>query len=257
MNSGKRAIKDKKKFIRIAAIILCLAGFSILASQFYGDLYTIYKQRRLHQEWNSQSTRTNSTTTDRYTAGKQKNEDDRPGQNPEDNSVEKNNENKTSTQKQPATKNNEKPSGQKTPSDIPHQINHTRIKLGSPFARITIPKIKVDDIVVEGVDQEQLALGPGHMEETAWPGEYGNMVVSGHRVTHSRPFFRLDELKVGDSIVIYTKSQEFTYHVIEKKVVKPTNLNVIKPTRNRILTLTTCNPPYSAKTRLIIHAKMY
>jgi sortase A len=194
---------------------------------------------------------------DKYTTGKQKNEDRQTGQNPKEKSVEINTKNKTSTKKQPGTINSEKPSDEKPPSDMQRQIKHAKIKFGSPFARIVIPKIKVDDIVVEGVDQEQLALGPGHMEETAWPGEYGNMVVSGHRVTHSRPFFRLDELKVGDSIVIYTKSQEFTYHVIEKKVVKPTNLNVIKPTRNRILTLTTCNPPYSAKTRLIIHAKIY
>jgi sortase A len=252
MNSGKREIKDRKKFIKIAAVILCLAGFSILASQFYGDLYTAYKQKRLHQEWDAQNTRTNSTKTDKYTANKQKNEDRQTGQDSTDKSVEKSIKNKTSTQKQPDKVNDEKSS-----SDIPRQIKHAKIKLGSAFARITIPRIKIDDIVVEGVDQEQLALGPGHMEETAWPGEFGNMVVSGHRVTHSRPFFRLDELKVGDPIIIYTKSQKFTYHVIEKKVVKPTNLNVIKPTRNRILTLTTCNPPYSAKTRLIIHAKMH
>jgi sortase A len=257
MNGNKKAMKDEKRYIKIAAIVLCLAGFSILASQFYGDLYTIYKQRRLRQEWDSQIPKTSSTKMDKYKIGTQENADRQTGQNSTGKPVEKGSRSTTSTQKQPDTVDSKKPSDEKPLSNIPRRIEHAKIKFGSAFARIVIPKIKVDDIVVEGVDQEQLALGPGHMEETAWPGEYGNMVVSGHRVTHSRPFFRLDELKIGDTIVIYTKSQEFTYHVIEKKVVKPTNLNVIKPTRNRILTLTTCNPPYSAKTRLIIHAKMY
>jgi sortase (surface protein transpeptidase) len=44
--------------------------------------------------------------------------------------------------------------------------------------------------------------------------------------------------------------------VVKQKVVDPTGVSVIAPTKDKTLTLTTCNPRYSAKTRLVIVAKM-
>lgn len=125
-----------------------------------------------------------------------------------------------------------------------------------PFARIIIPKINLDAIVVQGVDVDALKLGPGHMEETVYPGEVGNMVISGHRVTYSHPFYYLDELKKGDSIIVCTKTNSYTYYVAGSKVVAPNDVSVIQPTDDKILTLTTCNPRFSARTRLVVVAKM-
>lgn len=147
----------------------------------------------------------------------------------------------------------EAPSGGVATTEPP---GHNNIPKRSALARIVIPKIELDAIIVEGVDEDDLKLGPGHMEETAYPGEVGNMVISGHRVTYSRPFYSLNELEKGDPIYIYETSQRYIYYVVEKRIVKPTDISVIQPTPDRTLTLTTCNPRFSAKTRLIIVAKM-
>jgi sortase A len=88
------------------------------------------------------------------------------------------------------------------------------------------------------------------------------MVVSGHRTTYGAPFNRVDELRAGDPIVIETRDTWFTYRVTSETVVSPSAVEVTYPVpgqrdavpTKRLLTLTTCNPKYSAKQRLIVHA---
>ncbi len=128
--------------------------------------------------------------------------------------------------------------------------------LGDGVAVIKIPKIGVDRVVVEGVSVADLKKGPGHFPDTAMPGQLGNMVVSGHRTTYGAPFNRLDELEIGDEIVVYDRSGPFKYLVSEKKVVKPTAVEVLDPSSDARLTLTTCHPKFSARERLIIVAQL-
>lgn len=119
-------------------------------------------------------------------------------------------------------------------------------------------------VVVEGVSPDDLKKGPGHMPDTAQPGEVGNFVVSGHRTTYGAPFNRLDELRTGDAIVVETREQWLVYRMTEQRIVDPSAIEVTYPVpgqlgarpTDRLLTLTTCNPKYSAKTRLIVHAKL-
>ena len=66
---------------------------------------------------------------------------------------------------------------------------------GAPVARIVIPAIGVDEVVVEGVDQDQLAAGPGHLPRSALPGDSGNAVISAHR---DRQFHGLDQGDVDE-----------------------------------------------------------
>jgi sortase A len=119
-----------------------------------------------------------------------------------------------------------------------------------------MPKIGVDRVVVEGVSVADLKKGPGHYPGTAMAGQLGNMVISGHRTTYGAPFNRLDELQVGDEIVVYDRSGPFKYLVSEKKIVKPTAVEVLDPTSDARLTLTTCHPKFSARERLIIVAHL-
>ncbi|MGH2810022.1 MAG: class E sortase [Actinomycetota bacterium] len=133
-------------------------------------------------------------------------------------------------------------------------------KIGDGIALIKIPKIALEKVVVEGggLDEidPQLKRGPGHITGTALPGRQGNSVISGHRTTYGAPFFRLDELNRGDLIEIQDKTAAYTYRVIDKKIVLPTDLSVIVPTADARLTLTTCHPRYSARQRLIIVAEL-
>ena len=138
------------------------------------------------------------------------------------------------------------------------------VALGKGIAIIRIPRLGAGyhKVVIEGVGHEDLKKGPGHYPGTALPGAVGNVVISGHRTTYGAPFNRVDELNTGDAIVLETRDSWFTYRVTSEQVVQPTAVEVTYavpgdknavPTK-KLLTLTTCNPKYSAKTRLIVHA---
>jgi sortase A len=135
------------------------------------------------------------------------------------------------------------------PEDAPSQ--------GEPFAFLSIPKIGLDEVVVyEGVDRDTLKDGPGHMSGTPLPGQAGNSVISGHRTTYGRPFFDFDLLGVGDHVMVETSIGTHTYEIREIEVVLPTDVWVTDPRPGSWLTMTTCEPKFSARQRLIIFAEM-
>ena len=140
------------------------------------------------------------------------------------------------------------------------------VPLGKGFAEIYIPRLgkSYHKIVVEGTGTDQLDLGPGHYDGTALPGQDGNFAVAGHRTTHGEPFNRLAEVKAGDHVVFQTRSAWVTYVVTGETVVPAdpsTDGAAIltappaigdQQSSKKLLTLTTCNPEYSATQRLIL-----
>lgn len=134
----------------------------------------------------------------------------------------------------------------------------TPAKVGDPLFTIAIPKIGVRTIVVEGEASptaEELKRGPAHFGSHPYPGEDGNVPISGHRTTFGAPFFRLDEVEAGDPIAIESGQARYRYTVSEKLVVEPSRVDVVESRGQNELTLTTCNPKFSASQRLIIHAR--
>ncbi len=127
---------------------------------------------------------------------------------------------------------------------------------GQPIGFLQIPKIGLDQVIVEGVDTDQLRLGPGHYPGTPLPGQPGNVSIAGHRTTYAHPFYDLDALAPGDRIVITTRQGRFVYADRSASVVQPTDVSVLDPTATPTLTLTTCNPRYSAATRLVVKAAL-
>lgn len=124
------------------------------------------------------------------------------------------------------------------------------------LTRVVIPKINLDAIVVEGASRKKLSEGPGHMKETATPGEPGNAVITGHRDTFFRHIY---ELKNGDDILIRRAGQVFRYQVTGKKIVMPDDVGVLKQTEDPQLTLITCYPTYyigPAPKRLVVFSKL-
>lgn len=127
--------------------------------------------------------------------------------------------------------------------------------IGSPVGVLTIPAIGLDDVIVEGVGASQLDEGPGHYPETPLPGELGNVGIAGHRTTYARPFYDLNLLHDGDAVDVRTPQGSFRYTVVRSQVVPPTDVGVLAPHGDQAtLTLTTCNPRYSAATRLVVTA---
>jgi len=128
--------------------------------------------------------------------------------------------------------------------------------VGDPVAIIAIPRIGLDQVVVEGVGADQLAVGPGHYPGTSLPGQPGNSGIAGHRTTHGAPFNALAELQPGDPVVLTTLQGTFTYRVTRSLVVAPDDVAVLDRTATPQLTLTTCNPKYSAAQRLVVEARL-
>jgi LPXTG-site transpeptidase (sortase) family protein len=130
------------------------------------------------------------------------------------------------------------------------------------IARLYIPKLDKQWVVVEGVTQKAIRYAPGHYPSSADPGQVGNFAVAGHR--NRATFWRLDELNVGDAIVVETKKEWFVYKVTRSHIVKPSAIEVVAPVPGKpgvkattaMLTLTTCNPKFDNYQRLIIHAQL-
>lgn len=128
---------------------------------------------------------------------------------------------------------------------------------GGAIDHLIIPRLGVDTYVVEGIAEDNLVNGPGHYPQTVLPGQNGNAAIAGHRTTYGAPFFRLNELSPGDDIAITARGgQQFRYQVTGSMVVSPDDVGVLNPTPDPRLTLTTCNPRFSATSRLIVVAKL-
>jgi len=129
---------------------------------------------------------------------------------------------------------------------------------GAVVAELNIPAIGLNQFVVSGTATADLAKGPGHYIGSAAPGQAGNLAIAGHRTTHGAPFNHLAELKLGDPIILTnTSDQHFTYVVAEAPFpVSPSDVSVLDNFGDNRITLTTCNPEFSASQRLIVVAKL-
>lgn len=123
------------------------------------------------------------------------------------------------------------------------------------LTRLTIPKINLNAVVVEGTSHKALLLGPGHIRNTPAPGEVGNAVITGHRDTFFRHIY---ELNKGDAVIVQRNGRAYNYEVTGKKIVDPSDLSVINPTTESRLTLITCYPTHyigPAPERLVVFTK--
>ena len=106
------------------------------------------------------------------------------------------------------------------------------------------------------LQQGSVLLGPGHLRNTALPGDPGNAVIAAHRDTFFRQIYKLNP---GDDIYVERNGNKYHYVVTGKRVVQPTDLSVLDTTPESRLTLITCYPVYfigPAPERLIVFAKL-
>ncbi len=127
-----------------------------------------------------------------------------------------------------------------------------------PIAIIRIPKINLKLPVMAGATQVNLKIGAGWMKETTAIGENGNTAIAAHRsYTRGRFFNRLDEVAVGDEIVIVKDGRELKYSVFNVVVVEPSDVSVLRGKKSEsIVTLITCTPIKVASHRLIVQGKL-
>ncbi|MGQ3481010.1 class D sortase [Paenibacillus sp. TY11] len=127
----------------------------------------------------------------------------------------------------------------------------------APIATIRIDRIGLKLPVLEGVTRDHMRYAAVHMSETATLGQVGNAAIAAHRSrTTGRLFNRLNEVKIGDQILIHTRGEKYVYEVYNISIVTPTNVSVLKSIKKqKLLTLITCDPLVNPTHRLIVHAK--
>ena len=148
---------------------------------------------------------------------------------------------------------------QKQPAAAQKQqsASSTPPKIGETVGILKIPKIKAELAIVEGTDPDDLEKGVGHYKGSYFPGDKGQIVLSGHRDT---VFRKLGELKLGNHLTIQMPSGNYTYEITRTKIVKSTDKSIITLQKQQEeLILTTCYPFYyvgNAPKRYIIYAKL-
>jgi sortase A len=121
---------------------------------------------------------------------------------------------------------------------------------------IEIPRLGISTYLFEGVTDGTLDRGPGHWPGTAMPGQIGNVVVAGHRVSKHRVFRHLDQLQPGDEVRFTTTAGRFTYRVTGSMVVLPADMWIVSQAPQRVATLFACHPPGSTRERFVVFAEL-
>lgn len=120
---------------------------------------------------------------------------------------------------------------------------------------LSIPKLNLDQTVVQGADWEALKLGIGQVLNGVNPGDQeGNLVLSGHNDIYGEYFRYLDQMEVGDQFFVRTQTQVHTYQVTGFKIVDPTDVYVLDNRGGATATLISCYPYRVNNKRYIVFA---
>jgi LPXTG-site transpeptidase (sortase) family protein len=143
------------------------------------------------------------------------------------------------------------------------------IPVDEDFA-LVIPKIKINAKVFPGVDASNpkeylplLAKGVAQAKGSVEPGEEGNLFIFAHSTDtslnasrYNAVFYLLNKMEKDDEVIVYYQQEKYLYQVLEKKIIRPEELNdYLKTLKGKTLTLQTCYPPGTTLKRLLVIAK--
>ncbi|THG29450.1 class E sortase [Naasia lichenicola] len=131
------------------------------------------------------------------------------------------------------------------------------------LGNLWVPRFGSDYVrtIAQGTSTDVLnstRLGIGHYDDTQMPGEVGNFAIAAHRSAYGGGMHLIDQLQVGDPIVIETADGWYVYRFTNLEYVLASAVDVLAPVPqhpgatpgDRIITLTTCNPLYSTAERV-------
>jgi sortase A len=127
---------------------------------------------------------------------------------------------------------------------------------GDPVGKITIGRIGLSMVVVQGTDEETLKKGPGHYLASGLPGEGHLIYIAGHRTTYLAPFAHINDIEVGDYIRLEVPYGTFTYRAVRHWIVPSTDLAVLRDHGSELLRLQACHPRFFATHRYLVDAKL-
>ena len=129
-------------------------------------------------------------------------------------------------------------------------------KRGEAIGRIRVPRIGVNMILVNGTDHDSLTKGPGRDSRTFMPGENRLVYIAGHRTTYLAPFSHIDSMRRGDRVTLEVPYGIFIYSVTRHRIVKATDLSVLRSPRHEVVELQACHPRFFASHRYIVYARL-
>lgn len=129
------------------------------------------------------------------------------------------------------------------------------IEEGAPVALLQIPAVGLEAAVVEGSDAATLKRAPGHLRTSPLPGQEGNSVLLGRRLTQGGSFGRIHELTKGDEITVVTGQGEQVFAVARVRTAAADDADVFDPGEDPTLTLVTSSSLFSDE-RLIVEATL-
>ncbi|MDR0782943.1 MAG: class E sortase [Propionibacteriaceae bacterium] len=150
---------------------------------------------------------------------------------------------------------------------IAHLGYANRMTAPETLAELTIPRFgdRYAVPVVVGTSWSSLRKGVGWYEGSAWPGQYGNCAIAGHRLGWGEPFAGLDTLEVGDEIRLRVDEVTYIYTVItaatavssaQTDVLAPVPGNPDRLPTKALLTLTTAASDLPTPNRLVVVAEL-
>lgn len=138
-------------------------------------------------------------------------------------------------------------------------VSDLQQKSGEILGQLSIPSIKLKQVVREGVDISIIDKGVSHWAGSPLPGQFGNTVLAGHRSTKTAPFLKIENLKIGDKILFIREKVVTEYEVYDKFIVNPKDVSIIYPpsnTKDSIITIFTCHPIGSKTKRFVVRARL-
>jgi sortase A len=126
---------------------------------------------------------------------------------------------------------------------------------GEAVARLRVPRLGLNMVVVNGTDHDSLTKGPGRYLGSFMPGEGQLVYIAGHRTTYSAPFSRIDDLRRGDPVTVELPYGTFEYRITGHVIVEATALRVLRSRGREVLALQACHPRFFASHRYIAYAE--
>jgi sortase A len=140
---------------------------------------------------------------------------------------------------------------------------------GEALGRMRIPRLGLNLILVDGTDHNSLKRGPGRYAgqpqdltgvtgtppKDFMPGEGQLVFVAGHRTTYLAPFSHIDRLRTGDPVTVELPYATFEYRITIHRIVRATDLAMLKTHGHEVLVLQACHPRFFASHRYLAYAR--
>jgi len=145
----------------------------------------------------------------------------------------------------------------KPQDDVSREAKRFRLATddGDAIARMRVPRLGLNLVVVNGTSSSDLRRGPGRHMDTSMPGEGGLVYVAGHRTTYGAPFSNIDRLETGDTIFVELPYGAIEYRVTSHRIVDDNDLSVLESRGREELVLQACHPRFFASQRYLVYAR--